>query len=211
MKTFPILIVCFILSLGMHAQIIIPFENAIPVPSACGDTWEEAGLNHFATNIPSVASCGIDYNSITSSSLWLFPALVRIDLTTLVDITRIEVDVTGHCGTPCANFRIYDSFSAPIFNASETSTPGLETLIFQNSGIPNLSFLEIDGFEGEFHEIRIFVEDTCEAKTDIIVEKGDVYVEDSCFGVILTSPNGTCFRVKVNNSGILTSTPIPCP
>lgn len=211
MKTISILLFFFLCSISLQAQIVIPFENAVPVPTICGDSWVESGLNHTVTNYPGIASCGLDYNNLNASSLWLFPALTKIDLGTISGITKIEVDVTGHCGSPCANFRVYDTTGSPLFSVSETSASGLETLTYLHPGIPSIGHMEIDGFEGEFHEIRIYNEEICDPKADIAAEKGDVYIEDSCFGVILTSPNGNCFRVKVDDTGQLISSAVPCP
>lgn len=212
MKTLLILFVLLISSFFIQAQIIIPFENASPVPTVCGDTWVESGLNHVVTNIPSIASCGLDYNNLNFSSLWLFPALTRIDLSPLPNVSKIEVDVTGHCGSPCANFEVFDSGGTSIFTISETTAPGLETLIFNNPSLIPLGYMGISGLEGEFHEVRIFMEEElCDPKADITTEKGDVYIENHCFGVILTAPNGSCFRVRVNNAGTLISQAVPCP
>ncbi len=43
------------------------------------------------------------------------------------------------------------------------------------------------------------------------VTGGDIYVEDDGAAVILTSPNGTCYEVTVDNSGNLVTTSITCP
>lgn len=45
----------------------------------------------------------------------------------------------------------------------------------------------------------------------VTAETGDVYVKAPCYGVILTSPNGSCFRIKVADSGALITEPITCP
>jgi len=42
------------------------------------------------------------------------------------------------------------------------------------------------------------------------VEDGDVYIEGSCYGVVLTSPNGTCFRVLIDEDGLLFTEEIDC-
>jgi trimeric autotransporter adhesin len=39
----------------------------------------------------------------------------------------------------------------------------------------------------------------------------DVYVTDSSKGIILTSPSGNCFRIKVNDAGWIGTEPVPCP
>ena len=43
----------------------------------------------------------------------------------------------------------------------------------------------------------------CDAKIQIEAEQGDVYIDDPCYGAILTSPNGTCYRIRVNDAGSL--------
>jgi len=49
------------------------------------------------------------------------------------------------------------------------------------------------------------------ANCETSIEMGDFCVHDSAYGVILTAPNGNCFRLKVTNSGELTTEPVECP
>ncbi len=44
-----------------------------------------------------------------------------------------------------------------------------------------------------------------------IFAESDVYIKDACYGVIMTSPNGSCFRIKVADSGTLITESITCP
>ena len=46
---------------------------------------------------------------------------------------------------------------------------------------------------------------------DLTVRNKDISVCSSTRGLILKSPDGTCFRVQVNNSGALTVTEVTCP
>lgn len=39
------------------------------------------------------------------------------------------------------------------------------------------------------------------AVPELHFEDGDIFVKGSCSGVVLTAPNGTCFRVLVNDDG----------
>lgn len=48
-------------------------------------------------------------------------------------------------------------------------------------------------------------------KAKLQVTGGDVYVDQIASGIIMKSPNGTCFRVTVTDSGTFTSQAIPCP
>lgn len=43
------------------------------------------------------------------------------------------------------------------------------------------------------------------------VEEGDIYLNNVYRGVILRSPDGNCFRMKVQNDGSFVSVPIDCP
>ena len=43
------------------------------------------------------------------------------------------------------------------------------------------------------------------------VEGGDLFIEDDCYGVIMQSPNGSCFRVTVTDEGQVVAEPVECP
>lgn len=47
--------------------------------------------------------------------------------------------------------------------------------------------------------------------TALEVGGGDVYVNNSANGVILRSPNGSCWRITVDNTGTLSTTAVSCP
>ena len=42
------------------------------------------------------------------------------------------------------------------------------------------------------------------------IEDGDLYIHNSCYGVILQSPNGNCFRLTVSDEGIVKVTQVNC-
>ncbi|MBN1789798.1 MAG: hypothetical protein JW830_04830 [Bacteroidales bacterium] len=43
------------------------------------------------------------------------------------------------------------------------------------------------------------------------IADGDIYIKDVDKGIIMTSPNGQCWRGTINNSGVLQFAAIPCP
>lgn len=49
------------------------------------------------------------------------------------------------------------------------------------------------------------------ASKELEVASGDFFVKDSTRGVILKSPNGSCFRIQVSDAGILIATALDCP
>jgi len=52
---------------------------------------------------------------------------------------------------------------------------------------------------------------TTAPKAKVEVADGDVYINNASNGIILTAPNGNCYRVTVNMMGQLVSNPITCP
>ncbi len=52
---------------------------------------------------------------------------------------------------------------------------------------------------------------TATPASKLTVTNGDVYITDSTKGVIMKSPDGTCFRMTVSNVGAAVFTPITCP
>ena len=48
-------------------------------------------------------------------------------------------------------------------------------------------------------------------KTKLHITNGRIYLEANGQGMILKSPNGSCFELKVSDLGVLTTTGIPCP
>ena len=43
------------------------------------------------------------------------------------------------------------------------------------------------------------------------IEHGDLYIYDECYGMIIKSPNGSCYRIKVSDEGLLYAQGIECP
>ena len=41
--------------------------------------------------------------------------------------------------------------------------------------------------------------------------EGDIYIPNPCYGIILQSKSGKCFRLSVNDNGVLAAEPVTCP
>ena len=52
---------------------------------------------------------------------------------------------------------------------------------------------------------------SCVSKAHLEVESADIYLDDACHGVILTSPSGLCYRLRVEDDGSFTSELVDCP
>lgn len=83
-----------------------------------------------------------------------------------------------------------------FFNANDGTT----NVQFTSSGSGN-SFVNVGGFG---------INETSPATT-LHVGDGDVYVEEAGAALILTSPNGNCWEVTVDNSGNLNTSSVTCP
>jgi len=51
----------------------------------------------------------------------------------------------------------------------------------------------------------------CPGNVRVEAEAGDIYVDESCNGLILTAPDGSCFRLRVKVDTTLTIDPVVCP
>ena len=81
-----------------------------------------------------------------------------------------------------------------LFNASE--------MTINNSSSYFLSASDV--------KINAFASDIVLSPSIVTRTGKDIYVSDANQGIVLVSPNGTCFRVQVNDTGNLTTTAIPC-
>lgn len=51
----------------------------------------------------------------------------------------------------------------------------------------------------------------CTPNAHVEVQSADVYIDDACHGVILTSPGGMCYRLRVQDDGSFISELVSCP
>ena len=110
-------------------------------------------------------------------------------------------------GTEYADFgQLWSSGAGLILRAGNPNTGG-GTLKFQ-TGWTSLGAsyerMRIDGIGN----VGI---GTNAPKTKLQVTTGDVYVENPDKGIILKSPNGSCWRVTIGNDGNFVRTSITCP
>ncbi len=52
---------------------------------------------------------------------------------------------------------------------------------------------------------------TASPKSKLEIKDGDVYINNSANGIILTSPDGQCWRVTIDNTGNFIRTSVTCP
>ena len=95
--------------------------------------------------------------------------------------------------------KIY-SYNNYYYMLSATETSEGSILLIQDNGSCGVSITKIN--DGSV---------ICPSDVRLEAEAGDVYVDESCYGLILTAPDGSCFRVRVKSDGTLVSDPVVCP
>lgn len=50
----------------------------------------------------------------------------------------------------------------------------------------------------------------CELNPQVKTDQGDFYSKNPCYGMVLTSPNGSCYRIRVQDDGTLITDPVAC-
>ena len=105
------------------------------------------------------------------------------------------------------------------FGSYQNSTSANPTVDFTTQGTYNiiLSIITTDGCNLRSNLSLIVPSGTedectfCAPNPQLEVETGDIYLEGTCYGVIITSPNGSCFRISVQDDGGLITEPVECP
>lgn len=146
----------FILQFNVTGQITLTLDN-VPMNVQCDEVWTEENLNISFTQTTDLdCSTGSCFFGVESNFVWLFPSRMVIDLSTLQNITKIEVDVIDFCGVDCTKAFLADSTGMVISNAGNTIISSLETFVLTNTDEAPLTELAISSCEGQVQEIRIF-------------------------------------------------------
>jgi len=193
-------------------QLTITFTNPVPAaPVNCGDTWSEQGVNMEIPNYPFCNNYQFNYGN---GNILVGPigstGTMRIDLTTFGIINNISFSIQF---VRCLIFNYYSNGQI-VYTEEECNSSG----IFDNHTYNNPNYLPFDYLEiiandggGTLYDITIDFTPICETEPISNVRNGDVYLNNACYGVIMTSPNGNCFRAKVADNGSLFTEPVDCP
>lgn len=201
---------------NVDAQNVATFLTPIPAPPAnCNDTWTEDGIPlEILPHFPS-GTCDFDYNNQQNpGDLWLFPARLGVDLSVFpAGIDSIRVVVTDFCtAVGCTNGTI--SNGGNVVATFQGTGSGAQDWLWENTNQVPVDLMQLQSFEGQFHEVLIFPTlppQPYPAIEQVGIGEGDIYVKESFYGVILTSPNGTCYRIVVDDNGELHTEQVTCP
>lgn len=171
--------------------------------TACGsDPWTQNGLT---LTLPFNQVCHfINYGNYTSLRGTLIINLSPLNWVSQIDITVANSALNG---------------LAQIKNASglvgETDFSNGPNTTYTVENPLNLPVDRLNIYASDVHLVSITIyydcAPDCEPNIQVESEQGDVYINDACYGTILTSPSGNCFRVRVNNDGTFITETVTCP
>jgi hypothetical protein len=145
------------LSITMNAQNIRLTLDNISTDISCNDIWIEEGINlSLESTTTEDCSTGSCFFEIETTYLWLFPSRLSIDLSSVQNIERLEIDIIDACGPDCTLAFLVNLDGETIESTYNTISGSPETLIIENPTESMLSKLAISSCEGQIHEIRIY-------------------------------------------------------
>jgi len=151
-----LLVILSIIQLNVSGQIILKLEN-VPSATLCNDIWTEENLNlSLIETTSSDCSKGGCFFEIEPTLIWMFPSRMTVDLSTLQNITMIEIDIVDFCNINCTRAFLTDINGMPVDNTGNIVVISGETLTLLNPTDEPLSELNISSCEGQIEEIRIF-------------------------------------------------------
>ena len=144
-------------SITTNAQNIRLTLDNISTDISCNDIWLEEGINlSLESTTTEDCSTGSCFFEIETTYLWLFPSRLSIDLSSVQNIERLEIDIIDACGPDCTLAFLVNLDGETIESTYNTISGSPETLIIENPTESMLSKLAISSCEGQIHEIRIY-------------------------------------------------------
>ena len=190
-----LLLLAFLLSIQLVASgqtITLTLDN-VPSNTLCNEIWTEQNLDlSFVTGTSDDCGEGACFFGVEPTYVWLYPSRLTVDLSSLQNIQKVEVDINDWCNTDCTQAFLIDSSGVIVNSAGNTLIQSTETLIIENPTEGFLSELAISSGEGQVHEIRIYQND--ELSTD------QIELDDQAFTIY---PNPVIDIIKIDVSGSL--------
>jgi len=150
---FPALFL-FMQSTASGQTVILTLDN-VPSGTLCNEIWTEQNLDlSFVSTTADDCTLGSCYFGVESTSVWLYPSRLTIDLSSLQRIQKVEVSINDYCGD-CTHAFLMDSTGMMLNNVGN-SLISFDTLTILNPTEGLLSELAISSCEGEILEVRIY-------------------------------------------------------
>ena len=152
----------FLISVSLFGQTVTLTLNNVSEAVLCNEIWTEQNLDLSFVSTATV-DCAPDLCLFTSNppdmgvevSIMLYPSRLTVDLSSLQDIQKVEVDIVDYCGFYCTQAFLMDN-TGIISSKGNSLSSVSETLIMENSSQASITELAISGCESGVNEIRIY-------------------------------------------------------
>jgi hypothetical protein len=146
-------------------------------------------------------------------------ALIRLRNTDISNRTSVSLSLESNDKQYGTSFtQTSESFStiADFDRMGAISTNGKGFSIYSVSNYGSIRFYTNRDENGIIERMRIDASgnigiSTNAPKAKLEIADGDIYIRDINHGIIMTSPNGQCWRGTINDSGVLEFVVITCP
>lgn len=207
---FSYLFTCFCLS-TLADEVTITFNNPLPANLGCYDSWVEDGFS--IQILPESVNSNCDTLQYWYGyGIYVTDDILSIDVSSINNINQITVNGGNSCSD-------YDAFvllnNGMLLDEIDNAHSFNGNISYNNLNNYTIDEFQVKGCAFRLYSITIKYNITnnnsCATQNLVNARSGDVYVDESCHGIILTAPNGTCYRIKVNNDGTLVSEAVGCP
>ncbi|MEK7089908.1 MAG: prepilin-type N-terminal cleavage/methylation domain-containing protein [Patescibacteria group bacterium] len=171
--------------------------------SSTGIFLKQVDINGVATTIPLTDSnVTVGNFTITKFETAGGPAIVQVDLTLNYNTTieRAKIARSWHGAITRISAATFDSNLVP--NSSNSYDLGGSGSTWKDGYFAGNAYIT-----GKLGVAGASLAGTLSA----IKSAGDVGFSSSSYGVVLVSPNTTCYRLGVSNAGLITTTTVTCP
>ncbi len=172
----------------------VVFQESTPLPTGCGGgmfTRKWTAEDNSGSTAEYIQTITINPQT-TPPTIESPPADMTIDcLSNLPEIPALNwVDNCGNTGSVAGTEVLINETPEVIFRSwTYTDECGNTSTVAQN----------------------ITLSDQIQNASHFSIESGNVIIERSCYGIVLKSPEGSCFKIVVDENGQLETVPEPCP
>ena len=170
----------------------------------------ETNADGFSNEGPGDGRVAIDIKNTSTSSA--SQTLIKLAAGSGGNITMLSNVSSSYTISPDSDCGILWSTGTGglVLKASPktSSDPDVSSIRFQTGFVPVANGSQERMRLDRFGNLGI---GTTAPKAKLEIATGDVYVSDATKGIILKAPNGTCWRVTMDNTGNFVRTSITCP
>ena len=150
-----------LLAFQFNGQVVTLTLDNVPDTVQCNEIWIEQNLSlSFVSTTDDDCFADACYFSPSpivglEGSVMVFPSRLTVDLSSLEDLQKVEVDIVDYCGFNCTKAFLMDDAGIVHYTWNSVSSVS-ETLILEDLSQASFTELAIAGCESGINEIRIY-------------------------------------------------------